>query len=69
MAKEKQVIQLDIDALKSHAYLFLGVTLDSELRKAIYRLADSVNKNYNIDGKQAGMDVHHGGFRHHPRYP
>lgn len=57
IAKGKQVIQLDIDALKSHAYLFLGVTLDAELRKAIYRLADSVNKNYNIEGGQPGMDV------------
>jgi len=57
IAKGKQVIQLDIDALKSHAYLYLGATLDSELRKAIYRLADSVNKNYNIEGGAAGMDV------------
>ena len=57
MAKGKNVIQLDIDTLKSNAYLYLGVTLDRELRLAVYRLADSVNKNYNIDGKQAGMDV------------
>lgn len=56
-AKGKRIIQLDIDALKTHAYLFLGVTLDRELRNAVYRLADSVNKNYNINGKQAGMDV------------
>lgn len=57
LAKGKTVLQLDITALKSHAYLYLGVTLAAELRKAVYRLADSVNKNYNITGKQAGMDV------------
>lgn len=55
--KGKNALQLDIDALKSHAYLYLGVNLTRELRNAIYRLADSTNKNYNIDGKQAGMDV------------
>jgi hypothetical protein len=57
IAKGKQALQLDIIALKSHAFLYLGTTLTAELRKAIYRLADSVNKNYNIEGKQAGMDV------------